>query len=135
MPVVERERYVEVAEISKVYRAGTAETIEAVSSVSFTSPRGQFVAVLGPSGCGKSTLLMMLGGLEAVKAGRITVGGEPMTGARTSIGIIFQDPTLLPWKSVLDNVLFPIRVLKRPLDDSRQRAGAVGAGRPRRLHA
>src|SRR6516225_10464372 len=44
--------------------------------------RGQFVAVLGPSGCGKSTLLMMLGGLEAVTAGRIAVGGEPMTGAR-----------------------------------------------------
>jgi len=55
--------------------------------------RGQFVAVLGPSGCGKSTLLMMLGGLEAVTAGRIAVGGEPMTGARTSIGIMFQDPT------------------------------------------
>jgi len=93
MPVVERERYVEVAEVSKVYRAGTAEAIEAASSLSFTLPRGQFVAVLGPSGCGKSTLLMMLGGLEAVTAGRIAVGGEPMTGARTSIGIMFQDPT------------------------------------------
>jgi NitT/TauT family transport system ATP-binding protein len=122
MPVVEYERYVEVAEVSKVYRAGTAEAIEAVSSVSFTVPRGQFVAVLGPSGCGKSTLLMMLGGLEAVTAGRIAVGGEPMTGPRTSIGIMFQDPTLLPWKSALDNVLFPIRVLKRPLDDYRDGA-------------
>src|SRR6516225_8587214 len=55
--------------------------------------RGQFVAVLGPSGCGKSSLLMMLGGLEAVTAGRIAVGSEPMTGARTSIGIMYQDPT------------------------------------------
>ena len=63
------------------------------ASVVVTVPRGQFVAVLGPSGCGKSTLLMMLGGLEAVTAGRIAVGGEPMTGARTSIGIMFQDPT------------------------------------------
>ena len=122
MPVVEHERYVEVAEVSKVYRAGTAEAIEAVCSVGFTVPRGQFVAVLGPSGCGKSTLLMMLGGLESVTAGHIAVGGEPMTVPRTSIGIMFQDPTLLPWKSALDNVLFPIRVLKRPLNEYRDGA-------------
>ena len=116
MRVGEEEPYVEVAEVGKVYRSGTAAAIEAVSSVSFTVARGQFVAVLGPSGCGKSTLLMMVGGLEAVTAGRITIGGEPMTGPRTSIGIMFQDSTLLPWKSAFDNVLFPIRVLKRPLD-------------------
>jgi NitT/TauT family transport system ATP-binding protein len=122
MPVVEHERYVEVSEVSKVYRNGTAEAIEAVSSVSFTVPRGQFLAVLGPSGCGKSTLLMMVGGLEAVTAGHIAVGSEPMSGLRTSIGIMFQDPTLLPWKSTLDNVLFPIRVLKRPLDAHREGA-------------
>jgi ABC-type lipoprotein export system ATPase subunit len=54
MPVVERERYVEVAEVSKVYRAGTAGAIEAVSSVSFTVPRGQFVAVLGPSAAARA---------------------------------------------------------------------------------
>jgi NitT/TauT family transport system ATP-binding protein len=130
MPVVGHERYVEAAEVSKVYRNGTAEAIEAVSSVSFTLARGQFVAVLGPSGCGKSTLLMMLGGLEPVTAGQITIAGEPMTGPRTSIGIMFQDPTLLPWKSALDNVLFPIRVLKRPLEayrsDAQQLLARVG---------
>jgi len=127
MRVGEEERYVEVVEVRKVYRSGTAE---AVSSVSFTVARGQFVAVLGPSGCGKSTLLMMVGGLEAVTAGRITIGGEPMTGPRTSIGIMFQDATLLPWKSAYDNVLFPIRVLKRPLasyrDGARQLLERVG---------
>ncbi|TMJ56878.1 MAG: ABC transporter ATP-binding protein [Alphaproteobacteria bacterium] len=130
MRVGEKEPYVEVAEVGKVYRSGTAAAIEAVSSVSFTVARGQFVAVLGPSGCGKSTLLMMVGGLEAVTAGRITIGGEPMTGPRTSIGIMFQDSTLLPWKSAYDNVLFPIRVLKRPLacyrDGARQLLERVG---------
>src|ERR1700736_6334770 len=130
MRVGEEERYVEVAEVRKVYRSGTAEAIEAVSSVCFNAVRGQFVAVLGPSGCGKSTLLMMVGGLETVTAGRITIGGESMTGPRTSIGIMFQDATLLPWKSAYDNVLFPIRVLKRPLasyrDGARQLLERVG---------
>jgi NitT/TauT family transport system ATP-binding protein len=113
---------IEVTGVSKVYRAGTAAAVEAVSTVSFTVPQGQFVAILGPSGCGKSTLLMMVGGLEAVSSGRIVVDGEPMTGPRTSIGVMFQDPTLLPWKSALDNVLFPVRVLKRPIEDYRAAA-------------
>src|SRR5712671_2663177 len=110
------ERYLEVAEVSKIYRNGTADAVEAVSSVSFAVPRGQFVAILGPSGCGKSTLLMMVGGLEPVTAGHIAIDGSAMAGPRTSIGIMFQDSTLLPWKSALDNVLFPFRILKRPLD-------------------
>src|SRR5260370_6029144 len=122
MPVVERQSYVQVAEVSKIYRSGTAEAVEAVSSVSFTVPHGQFVAILGHSGCSKSTLLMMVGGLEPLPGGHIAVGGAPMTGPRTSIGIMFQDSTLLPWKSALDNVLFPIRILKRPLDGYRDGA-------------
>src|SRR6516225_5057719 len=113
---------IEASGVSKVYGAGTAAAVEAVSTVSFTVPQGQFVAILGPSGCGKSTLLMMVGGLEAVSSGNIIVAGEPMTGPRTSIGVMFQDPTLLPWKSALDNVLFPVRVLKQPLDAYRSRA-------------
>jgi NitT/TauT family transport system ATP-binding protein len=130
MPVFERQPYVQVAEVSKIYRSGTPNAVEAVSSVSFSVPHGQFVAVLGPSGCGKSTLLMMVGGLESVTAGRIAVDGSAMTGPRTSIGIMFQDSTLLPWKSAVDNVLFPIRVLKRPLqvyrDAARQLLERVG---------
>jgi NitT/TauT family transport system ATP-binding protein len=122
MPVIERQRYVQVAEVSKIYGSGTPNAVVAVSSVSFSVPRGQFVAILGPSGCGKSTLLMMVGGLEPVTAGHIAVDGSAMAGPRTSIGIMFQDATLLPWKSALDNVLFPIRILKRPLDAYRESA-------------
>jgi sulfonate transport system ATP-binding protein len=105
MPIVERQPYVEVTEVSKIYRSGTPNAVEAVSSVSFSVRRGQFVAILGPSGCGKSTLLMMVGGLEPVTAGRIVVDGALMTGPRTSIGVIFQESTLLPWKTVLQNVM------------------------------
>src|SRR5712672_612227 len=108
MSIDQAPSYLSVTNLRKIYRTG-AESVEAVSSVTFTVPRGQFVAILGPSGCGKSTLLMMLGGLEALTAGRITVDGMPMSGPRTSIGVMFQDSTLLPWKSALDNVLFPIR--------------------------
>ena len=122
MPLNGQAPYVEVSEVKKVYRNGTSEAVEAVSSVNFTVSRGQFVAVLGPSGCGKSTLLMMVGGLETPTAGRIVIDGTPMTAPRTSIGIMFQDSTLLPWKSALDNVLFPIRVLKRPVDAYRDGA-------------
>jgi NitT/TauT family transport system ATP-binding protein len=130
MPVVERQSYVQVAEVSKIYRSGTPNAVEAVSSVTFSVPHGQFVAILGPSGCGKSTLLMMVGGLEPVTAGHIAIDGSAMAGPRTSIGIMFQDSTLLPWKSALDNVLFPIRILKRPLaaycDGARQLLERVG---------
>src|SRR5260221_12443055 len=100
------ECYLTVGNLRKVYRTG-AESVEAVSSVGFSVPKGQFVAILSPSGCGKSTLLMMVDGLESVTSGGIEIDGPPMTGPRTSIGVMFQDPTLRPWKSTNDHVLFP----------------------------
>ncbi|WP_428486490.1 ABC transporter ATP-binding protein [Rhodopila sp.] len=93
-----------------------------MAGVSFAVRRGEFVAILGPSGCGKSTLLMMCGGLEAITAGTISIDGAPMTGPRTSIGVMFQESTLLPWKSVLDNVMFPIELLHRPRREHMARA-------------
>jgi NitT/TauT family transport system ATP-binding protein len=122
VPAAEFRHCIEASGVSKIYRAGTRAAVEAVSTVSFSVPHGQFVAILGPSGCGKSTLLMMVGGLEPVSGGSILIDGSPMIGPRTSIGIMFQDPTLLPWKSALDNVLFPIRVLKRPIGTYREAA-------------
>jgi NitT/TauT family transport system ATP-binding protein len=105
--------FVRVDRVAKIYDTGRT-SIEAIANASFDLARGQFVAVLGPSGCGKSTLLMMCAGLETITSGAITIAGEPMTGPRTSIGVMFQDSTLLPWKSVLENILFPIRILRRP---------------------
>jgi NitT/TauT family transport system ATP-binding protein len=115
------EAYVVLDGVRKVYDTG-ASALEAVSSVSFATRAGEFVSILGPSGCGKSTLLMMVAGLEPLTAGRIDVAGQPITGPRADIGVIFQDPVLLPWKSVLDNVLFPIHILKRPVRDYTERA-------------
>ncbi|CAN5825198.1 ABC transporter ATP-binding protein [soil metagenome] len=105
--------YVTVDRVRKVYNAGTRQQVEAVAPTSFTVKAGEFVALLGPSGCGKSTLLMMVAGLDAPSEGAITVAGNSLRAPRAETGIMFQDPTLLPWKSALDNVLFPFRASRR----------------------
>ena len=114
-------RFIRVRQASKIYASGD-KPVEALSDVSFDVARGEFIAILGPSGCGKSTLLMMCGGLESATGGEIEIAGSRMTGPRTSIGIMFQDPTLLPWKTVLQNVMFPAHVLSRPDTEYRDRA-------------
>ncbi|MEO8134203.1 MAG: ABC transporter ATP-binding protein [Betaproteobacteria bacterium] len=107
--------------VAKTYVTRTGP-VHAVAQASFAANAGDFIALLGPSGCGKSTLLMMLAGLEAPSAGELTLAGAPMTGPRRDTGIIFQDPTLLPWKTTLENVLFPIEILKLPRKDYFDRA-------------
>ena len=70
--------------------------------------QGEFVALLGPSGCGKSTLLRMFAGLEKPDAGVVKFRDIPITGPRREIALMFQSPTLLPWKTALDNVALPL---------------------------
>jgi NitT/TauT family transport system ATP-binding protein len=106
--------YISVNGVRKTYE-GRQGSVEAVSSANFTVEAGEFVSILGPSGCGKSTVLMMLAALEKPSAGSIAIDGTPMTSPRRDVGLIFQDATLLPWLSVLDNVLFPVRIMKRDM--------------------
>jgi NitT/TauT family transport system ATP-binding protein len=112
---------IEVRDVSKIYRTGR-DQVEAVSGCSFSVRRGEFVAILGPSGCGKSTLLMMCAGLETITSGSIRIDSSEMVAPRASIGIMFQDSTLLPWKTVMENVLFPIRIQRRPVGEYYHRA-------------
>ena len=112
---------VSIRGVGKTYFTGSS-AIPAVASASLEVARGEFVSLLGPSGCGKSTLLMMIAGLEKPTSGAIDLLGSPVLAPRRDIGIIFQDATLLPWKSALENVLFPIRILKLPLDQYMRRA-------------
>jgi NitT/TauT family transport system ATP-binding protein len=107
--------------VGKVYRSRGA-AVEAIRSVSLDIAAGAFVSLLGPSGCGKSSLLMMLGGLETATSGRIAIGGRPVRAPRRDVSVIFQDATLLPWKTALDNVLFPIRIEGKPVGRHRDRA-------------
>lgn len=115
-------RFIRVKDVAKTYVTGATE-VEAVAHVDFDVAEGEFVSILGPSGCGKSTLLMMCAGLESVSDGAIEIGGSRVTGPRREFGLIFQDATLLPWKSALDNVLFPIEMMK--LDKATYRDRAV----------
>ena len=85
--------------------------LPALGPLSLEVADGEFVAVLGPSGCGKSTLLKILSGLLPPSGGEARLDGAPIDGPRRDVGIVFQQPTLLPWKTVRDNVLVPVRVL------------------------
>jgi NitT/TauT family transport system ATP-binding protein len=82
----------------------------AVDDVSFNVVPGEFLSVIGPSGCGKSTLFNIMGGLLGDYDGRIMVGGETVRGPHPSIGMIFQEESTFPWRTVLDNVAFPLEV-------------------------
>jgi NitT/TauT family transport system ATP-binding protein len=96
--------------------------LAALSEIDLTVEPGEFVAVLGPSGCGKSTLLKIVSGLLEPSAGTVTLGGRPVIGPRSDVGMVFQHATLLPWKTVLENVLVPIRAMGRPLPEGREKA-------------
>ena len=85
--------------------------LEALKALSFDVAAGEFVSILGPSGCGKSTLLKLVTGLINPTAGTIRLAGDPVRGPRREVGIVFQQPTLLPWKTVIENVLVPIRAM------------------------
>ena len=110
-PGGDRDADIVCRQVRKVYNAN-GRPLEAVRNADFTVADGEFVALLGPSGCGKSTLLMMIGGIESITSGEIHAGGEPVTGPRREFGIMLQDPTLLPWKSAMDNVMFPIDMMR-----------------------
>jgi NitT/TauT family transport system ATP-binding protein len=96
--------------------------LEAIRQLSFDVADGEFLSVLGPSGCGKSTLLMMIAGLIGPSAGEIRIKDAKVAGPRREIGVVFQSPVLLPWRTVLQNVLFPIELLKLPRRHYQRRA-------------
>jgi len=108
-------------DVTKIYE-GSSGLVEAVTTVSLNIRDGEFVSILGPSGCGKSTLLMMMAGLELSSSGAIVVDDVEITGPRRSFGLVFQDPTLLPWLTAEDNVLFPIKMMQLNMHDYRERA-------------
>ncbi len=102
--------------------AGRSGTVEALRGIDLEVGDGEFVAVLGRSGCGKSTLLRLISGLLPATAGEVRVSGERVTKPRRDIAMMFQKPALLPWRSVLDNVLLPVQIFGGKKADHRERA-------------
>ena len=100
----------EVVRISNLTKVFHKRGLKALDDVNVTLRRGTFTSVIGPSGCGKSTLLKIMGGLIPLTSGEILLNGLPVTGPRQDIGIMFQQPTLLPWRTALENVLLPIEI-------------------------
>lgn len=101
---------VEAADLCRIYHTRSGEVVNALSMVSFTVAEGEFISVVGPSGCGKSTLLNVLAGLIPKTSGEVLFNGIPVDGPRRDVGVVFQAPVLLPWRTVLDNTLLPIEV-------------------------
>lgn len=102
----------EATRVAKVYGRSGPDSVAALEEVTFSLIDGEFVSVVGPSGCGKSTLMKLIGGLLPPSSGSINYRGQAVKKPQRGMGIVFQTPVLLPWLTVLENVLLPIRVLK-----------------------
>jgi NitT/TauT family transport system ATP-binding protein len=112
-PVAPRPSIV-LRDVSKIYRRGSQVT-HALDAVSLAIAAGEFVAIVGPSGCGKSTLLRLISGLIPASGGEITIGDRRVTEPDGGVGIVFQAPILLDWRTVIGNLLFPIEMQGRPV--------------------
>ncbi|WP_417248628.1 ABC transporter ATP-binding protein [Celeribacter sp.] len=99
-----------VYEISRLSKTYAKNRLVALSDVNVTLHKGEFVSVVGSSGCGKSTLLKIMSGLMPPTQGRVILEGKPVVGPRADIGMMFQHATLLPWKTVLENIVQPIDI-------------------------
>jgi len=94
---------VDIHALTKIFGQGDA-AVKAFGPSDLQVSEGEFVSLLGPSGCGKSTLLLMVAGLLDISSGTICIKGQPVKGPRTDIGIMFQDNTLVPWRTVRGNI-------------------------------
>lgn len=114
--------FIELRNVTKSYRTMQEEDLLALQDVSFEVGKSEFVSVVGASGCGKTTLLKIIAGLIPHSSGEVRIGGSSVKGPRKDIGFVFQQPVLLPWRTVLENTLLPIEVMGLPREEYRKRA-------------
>lgn len=104
---------IRIENVTKVYPSRDGDDIQALTDLNLNVAENEFLSVVGPSGCGKSTLLKLIVGLLPITSGEILFHGQPVRGPRTDVGMVFQEPVLLPWRTVKENVMFPVEILKR----------------------
>lgn len=112
----QQEILLEIKNLKKEYRS-KEETVVAIENLDLEIRRGEFLCVLGPSGCGKSTLLKILAGYQEPTLGTATMEGAPIQGPDWHRGVVFQSPTLYPWMSVRENVVFGPRMRDLPEEE------------------
>ena len=106
----------------KTYTAARGEPVEALRNIDLNIGEQEFVTLVGPSGCGKSTLLKLIVGLLPITSGKIYFDGSEVKGPRIDVGMVFQQPVLLQWRTVLDNVMFPIEILGKKKKEYQEEA-------------
>ena len=118
---------VSIAGVSKVFESGSGTRVEALRDIDLTIGGNEFVSLIGPSGCGKSTLLRLTGDLLQPTAGTVQVNGKPAPQARLDrdYGMVFQDATLLEWRSVSRNVQLPLEIMEVDRAERERRAGEL----------
>jgi NitT/TauT family transport system ATP-binding protein len=99
-------------DFKNVYLAYNESSEFAVEDINLKTRQGEFIAIVGPSGCGKSTFMKLATGLKAPTKGSVTIDNKPVTGPLKIVGMAFQAPTLLPWRTTLDNVLLPLEIVE-----------------------
>jgi NitT/TauT family transport system ATP-binding protein len=113
-----------VEQVSRVFST-TTRTVTALDNISFDIQPGNFVAIVGPSGCGKSTLLKIISGLMTASFGTVAVAGHQVDCPLENVGMVFQAPVLLKWRSVLGNVLLPVEFAKLSVANYADKARAL----------
>jgi NitT/TauT family transport system ATP-binding protein len=124
---------VEISDLGRTYVSKNKSRTIALQNVNLSIQKGEFICVVGPSGCGKSTLLKILGGLLPASEGMAKIDGKQVVKPRPDVGIVYQAPLLLPWRTVIDNVLLPLEIQKgvgpQDLDHANELLALVGLER------
>ena len=113
-----------VSDVSRTFMSG-GTTVTALDHVVFEVQAGNFVSIVGPSGCGKSTLLKIVSGLLPPSSGTVTVNGEPVRAPLENVGMVFQAPVLLKWRSVTANILLPVEFARLDIPSHTERTRAL----------
>lgn len=114
--------WIAVHGLEKRFESRGRGEVSALEDIDFSVKQREFVSIVGPSGCGKTTLLRILAGLSEASRGSVTIGGHPSAALRRHIGMVFQSPTLLPWRTIFENVMVPVEVQRLDRKSARRRA-------------